>query len=573
MNAWTQQVSKYDRHDPAVDDESAVGRAKNHDIVIAMLDSFNETVRFIHTPSTGSAGTLTSEEILGVGAVFYRYEMRSQIPPPCLAVDCTIDVQNIVTRDEFDCGDSMHRQHRAVFSLDYRTDGVSKLLEEFDDKCNAAVIYSKRHHSDFPRDVWSSSKTMFGRKLTKWRCPHRGGPEGPPYKDGALGEQGGCLNVSPRSDPSDRYMATLEARRRLVSTICWHRRHHRTMLAQILYELRERAYRAAALFTVAERLRDSADVVRIARSLISGPTADPLTSIVSVGASEELGDALLPYLNEEMGAKLAQCNKVLHEWTRRFERHLKLRLDGSESSEWSDEVHKVEADGSYTMQRNRQIKVKPVLLRRFMQHLELPAGTEPPFLLQEVDVVYPNYEKLFNPTFSTTNVTLVFDDGSPVPCFGKPALRRHDRDGNGIPETPHAVASNVFPRRGLPVVIVSAKRLSRDFGKNTMFRLLIELFMKTDGSSKKAVLTATTPAFRVVGRIESEAAAAATKERNLVRSEAHVAHRAKVEATQPDTANHVLDENFTNLSAIAFHQLATESEDEDEALAEIAATL
>jgi hypothetical protein len=499
--------------------------------------------------------------------------MRSQIPPPCLAVDCTVDVQYIVIRDEIDCGDSMHRQHRAVFSLDYRTDGVSKLLEEFDDKCLAAMAYSKRQHSNFPRDVWSSSKTMFGRKLTKWRCPHRGGPEGPPYKDGALGEQGGCLNVSPRSDPSDRYMATLEARRRLVSTICWHRRHHRTMLAQILYELRERAYRAAALFTVAERLRDSADVVRVSRALITGPSADPLTSIVAVGASEELGDALLPYLNEETGAKLAQCNRVLYEWTKRFGRHLQLRLDGTESSDWSKEAHRVEADGSLTMQRGRQIKLKPMLFRRCMQHMMLPAGMSPPFLLQEIDIVYPNYENLFNSRFSTTNVTLVFEDGSPVPCFGTPALRRHDRDGNGIPETPHAVASNVFPRKGLPVVIVSAKRLSRDFGPNTMFRLLVEFFMKTDGSSKKAVLKATTPAFRVVGRIESDAAAAATKERNVVRSEAHVVHAAQVKATQPDTANHVLDTNFVNLAAIRFPDFADSDEDDSEALAELAATL
>mgnify|MGYP006123826941 FL=1 len=558
MLQWAQSVSKFDRNDPAVDDESAVGMAKNYDMVLSMLDSFNHAMRFIHTPNTAGAGTLTSEEILSVGAAIYRHEMRSQRPPPCLAVDCTIDVETNQIRDEVDCGDGIHRQHLAVFSLDFKTDGLCKLLGEFDDKCTAAVAYSKRQHSNFPRDVFASSKAMYGRKLAKWRCPHRGGPESPPYKDGALGEHGGCLNVSPRSDPSDRYQSTIEARRRLVSTICWHRRHHRAMLAQILYELRERAYRAAALFSVAERLRDSADVVRVSRALISGPTADPLTSIVAVGASEELGDALLPYLNEEMGAKIAQCNKVLYEWTRRFDRHLKLRLDGTESTDWSDDVHRVEADGTFTMQRGRQIKLKPILFRRFMTHMTLPAGMG--FFLQEIDIVYPNYESHFNPRLSSTNATLVFDDGqnTPVPCFGTPALRRHDRDGNGIRATPHAVSSNVFPRKGLPVLIVSAKRLSRDFGKDTKFRLLIEFFMRTDGSSRKAVLTAVTPAFRVVGRIESDAAAEATKERNVVRSEAHVAHRAKVKTTQPDTANHVLDQNFTNLSAL--HQLATDEE-------------
>jgi hypothetical protein len=573
MNHWLQTVPKYDRHDPAVDDETEAGRAKNYDLVIAILDSFNRAMRFVHTPNTASAGTLTSEDILSVGAAIYRHEMRSQRPPPCLAVDCTIDMEPGQIRDELDCSDSTHRQHLAVFSLDFKTDGVSRLLDEFDDKCKAAIAYSKRPHSDFPRDVFASSKTMYGRNLSKWRCPHRGGPSAPPYKDGALGELGGCLNVSPRSDPSDRYQSTIEAKRRLVSTICWHRRHHRTMLAQILYELRERAYRSAALYTVAERLRDSADVVRVSRALITGPSADPLTSIVAVGASEELGDALLPYLNEQTGAKLAQCNRVLYEWTKRFGRHLQFRLHGSETSDWSKEVHRIEADGTFTMQRGRQIKLKPMLFRRCMQHMMLPAGMSPSFLLQEIDVVYPTYETLFNPRFSSTQVTLVFEDGSPVPCFGKPALRRHDRDGNSVAETPHAVASNVFPRKSLPIVVVSAKRLSRDFGPNTMFRILVEFFMKTDGSSKKAVLKATTPAFRVVGRIESDAAAAATKERNVVRSEAHVAHAAQVKATQPDTANHVLDTNFVNLAAIRFPDFADSDEDDSEALAELAATL
>ena len=86
-----------------------------------------------------------------------------------------ITEEHSTVTEEVDCSDVLHRNYRAVFSLDHQTDGVMKLLEEFDSKCRAARAYGERTDSDFPRDTFSSSWLVAGRKLAKWRCPLRGG--------------------------------------------------------------------------------------------------------------------------------------------------------------------------------------------------------------------------------------------------------------------------------------------------------------------------------------------------------------------------------------------------------------
>lgn len=579
MNNWLQSQSRFERHDPPVDDETIDGRAANHKLVVDMLDSLNQMIPFSHQSTTASAGTLTGEEILAVSAVFYRDEMRSQIPPYCRAVDCTI--QNDQLRDELDCNDTMHRHHRATFTLAHMTDGVTELIKEFDNKLKAAVAYAKRPHSDFPRDAFSSSKAMYGRKLPKWRCPHRGGTNDL-YKDGAFGEQGGCLNVRPQSDPNDLYASTMEAKHRLVATICWHRRHHRAMLGQILFEMRERATRAAALFTVAERLKDAADVVRIERSLVTGPGRDPLTSIVSFGASEELGDALLPYLSAQMGSQLAMCNKPLYEWTKRFSRHLRLRLTdcGTNYGDWKNQAHRIEADGSLTMQKGMHIKVNPLIYRQFMTHFQLPPDHDPSFVLKDMDYAYPTHEAAFSEKFSQTTVSLVFDDDArtPVPCFGRPAIQRHDKSGVGHHRWSESTISHFFPRKSLPIIVVSAKRLSSEFkNKDQRFRLLIQVRMKLGKSPGFSTLAAETPPFRVVSRIESQEAARGTKDRNSIRAQAHNAHVAKVKATQPETSTDAAVANqmyVHDTPADNFDGFDSEQESLDgDALAELADSL
>lgn len=289
----------------------------------------------------------------------------------------------------------------------------------------------------------------------------------------------------------------------MISVICWFRRHSRPLTRNVLLAMRERAMRSASLYMTAERMRRASRVVARERALLA---QDSLTSIVTHGPSEELGDALWPYLPPEAGSRLMACSKALYSWGTRFNRGMHIRLMSEKGNTWSCEAHRMENDGSITMQRNRWIRVRPVFEHTFMTNVETG--------LEEGSFTHPKHGSCIDADLSTTHALLIFDDdGTEVPYFGKSALGRkaNGRDVDG--------GVSHFPRKMLPTLLLSAKRLSSDFGKtrDTKFRIVIEVNLVTKGYTEVTTYTAKTAPFRVVARIESEKAAAGTKERQMVR--------------------------------------------------------
>jgi len=142
---------------------------------------------------------------------------------------------------------------------------------------------------------------------------------------------------------------------------------------------------------------------------------------------------------------------------------------------------------------------------------------------------------------SSTRAALVFDDAerTPVPNFGRSALTRFDGRANRVGALGDKAVAH-FPKGRLPKIVVSTKHLSRDFPawkEDARFRIAVEVTIVAKGAHADAdaapvsYRTETEP-FRVVARIESPAAAAATKSRQQAYKAIDKRHRRRVRAAQ-----------------------------------------
>ena len=118
-------------------------------------------------------------------------------------------------------------------------------------------------------------------------------------------------------------------------------------------------------------------------------------------------------------------------------RQLKLRLIGvggedvpgfPDIGDFAQIAHRVEADGSYTMGKDVQIKFYPELYYEFMTHSELPPESKPPYLLRQQLHRQHKHGSAVDPKRSSVRAYLVLDDAerTPVPSHGSPVLVRHD---------------------------------------------------------------------------------------------------------------------------------------------------
>jgi len=568
---WLATAPRFQRgRDPEVDANDGPSMYRNYRLICLLIDSFNEYV--------GDA-TLTADELLSVNAAFYRYEMRNMPPPRTLGVDCTLNTEWNELRDVLVCDTSEMIGQRAVFSFDHRTDGIQVLLNEYD----ATLAFRRRldisHTDDLPRDTFADAKTIWKRAATKlgikWRTSLKGGTNRQRRYRKSLDNGQAAMNSldrPPCSDFDDRYESTMEARNRLVTILCWFRRHQPSFLPRILGAMRTRAVKASSLYVLAERFRNTARQVAAHRAHLPASQRDPLTSIVRDVGGEELGDVLWPYLPYEASTPLMACSKELHAWGLRFHRRMRLRLaDTSEDQrEWECEAHRCEADGSLTMQKNRQIKIKPLLEHRFMTHLPLPEGHDSQFLLEYRTHAHPTHGTAVDTTRSTTRAFLVFDDDSrtAVPCFGKPALKRWDGQGRLIGPWLDQIYAH-FPKGGLPTIVVSLSRLSSEFKRknigDTKFRIVVEVDLVHADSPADVVSDVTyvaeTAPFRVVARLESESAAQSSKERQAMHATEHAYHAQLVRDHQPSTATDVRDQNFDAMDFLDYDTLLADADE------------
>lgn len=519
MDEWMSALPRYNfREDFKPDDETPEGRLRNYRLVCRMIDSHVEhdvPVFPDGRPQWAPAGFqhLSGEEVLSVNGVFYRFEMHHRRPPACLGVDCTVQYEEHDVHDCVDCdGPYLRTQHRCAFTLEHATDGVALMLKEYDEHVTAMRDYATKSMLDcepLPRDWSIDSRELLGHaRVSRWRAP-----KVEPYADGVYGRDWrdwrGPLNTAP-SVPfdGDFHESSTEARHRLVATLCWFRRHQRSLLGPMISAMRKRAMLAALLYERAERMRDAATLVIAARAR----QPDVLTTLLRDGAGEEFGQALWPYLPPELGTPLMATCKTMHAFGLQHQRRLRLSLTNTcgEHGTWEREVHRIEPDGSMLMLKNRRIHLQPLLEHRFLTHVDLPKDETPCYLLEQRSHKHLTHGGAIDPARSTTRAFLVFDDRqrTPVGCFGSPALRRWD--GENCQVGPYLDQTYAyFPKRGLPKITVSANRLSSDFGKhgNTRFRIVVEVSLVHKDSPPDIICDVThvaeTPPFRVVARLES----------------------------------------------------------------------
>ena len=581
MDAWSRAMPRYnDRTDFKPDDETPEGVRQNYRLVCQLIDSQAEVNVDFNLP-VGSRqcgfydprfSRLSGEEVLNVNAVFYRFEMHHKRPPACLGVDCTVDYRESEIHEFIDCdGPYMRTQHRCAFTLQH-TDAecAGQLLETYDAQMRflrEADAANDMYQEPLPRDKSIVVRKLLGHKNVKqWRSPKPSR-----YLEGVYGADAstrptpGPLNTLPASDFRDVYGSTMEARRRLVATLCWFRRHRRFELGSMIFAMRRRAFLAAAAYDISELMREAATEVIAERAR----QPDVLTRILGEDESSEgLGQALWPYLPPEAGPLLMSTCKAMRAFGERHDRMLELTLTNTlgEYGPWEREAHRIEPDGSLSMLKNRRIRLQPLLQHRFLAHVELPGdgrrGLPPRSALEPVSHVHLTHGSAIDPNRSTTRVFLVFDDAgrTEVGCFGTPALRRFDGETQQV--GPYSdLTYNHFPRRQLPVITVSAHRLSSEFVKRkyARVRIAVEVSLVHKDSPPDVLSdvthTAWTPPFRVVARLESENAAAASRRRRAARKGDGARHVQLVRDNQPATAADMRDQNFDALSLLDYEPL------------------
>jgi hypothetical protein len=551
MNEWSARFPRWrHKHDAKPDDDTPEGALTNHRLICQILELHIETVPLAND-ALRALPPLSGEEVLDVNVAFYRYEMFSKSPPATLAIDCTVEYRDRELRDAFDCDSAKVRCHRAAFSLDYHTDGVARMLNEYDSLVDSMRAYSSDALTiePLPRDWCTDAKQLCGdrrKNVEKWRSPKKVFP----YNDGAHARTGrrlGCFDLAPKSAITDAPMESmLEARHRLVATLCWFRRHQRGLLPGMIAAMRQRALRSAQLYQATERMIDAARIVCNERQR----APDVLTALVNGSAGDELGQALWPYLPPEMGCPVMASCQTLYQWGERFQRCLSLRI---EEDAKKAVPHRVESDGSFTMLKNRRILLQPVLEHRFLMHQFFPPTHDPPFLLEQHTHSHPTHGSAIDVNRSTVRAFLVFDDAqrTEVPFCDQPPLRRLDGKGFQIGQNRDQTYAH-FPKGKLPLIVVAVNCLSKDFGKqtDTRFRIVIEVSLVTKDAPTdlvSEVMHATeTPPFRVVSRLESDKAAAASKARQANRRIADAYHLKLIRDHQPATstdAAHPDDDN------------------------------
>jgi len=550
MEEWSATLRRWEeRVDYKPDDETEAGMKANLELVCHLIDSL--TTHGLRLPRDCPEFDLEARDVLEVNVAFYRYEMFNVRPPPCLGVDSFPVHEGTSCRDQIDCDDPDMRRLRCSFSMDFLTDGIALMLKEYDEVAESMRAYSNRCvlSKPLPRDFCTLARkiqpprggaaakpvTDAAIRSGKWRtpkdvCPYAGGVYARTHD-----EDRGPLNVPASSVAQlDALLpSTAHARRRLVATLCWFRRHAKHQLEPMIVAMAERAIRSAELFELASRMRSAAELVAAERARRS---SDPFTLLVAGAASEELGEALWPYIPAAAGPALMQTCKALHGWGKRFRRALRLRLDRVVGHDFD------ETRNAWTALKGRRIALTPVIEFAFLEHWSLPTPRDAHgFVLKETAHPIETHGGAVDVERSSTRAALVFDDAerTPVPNFGRSALTRFDGRANRVGALGDKAVAH-FPKGRLPKIVVSTKHLSRDFPawkEDARFRIAVEVTIVAKGAHADAdaapvsYRTETEP-FRVVARIESPAAAAATKSRQQAYKAIDKRHRRRVRAAQ-----------------------------------------
>ena len=129
---------------------------------------------------------------------------------------------------------------------------AGQLLETYDAQMRflrEADATNDMYQEPLPRDKSIVVRKLLGHKNVKqWRSPKPSGISKACTGGRVLRPTPGPLNTLPASDFRDVYgSVTMEARRRLVATLCWFRRHQRFELGPMIFAMRRAALLGAGL--------------------------------------------------------------------------------------------------------------------------------------------------------------------------------------------------------------------------------------------------------------------------------------------------------------------------------------
>ena len=461
-----------------------------------------------------------------LNAAFYRYEMHNKRPPPSLCVDIPRYGMRLERTEPPVAFDAYNPERARIAHADLRDNSFDTIrcvtVREYD-----ALLAFVRHElpalerrkpsetgpGAFLRDINAEqdrvlrTPTASSRKNNPaWWCN--------PQRLLARVRNGDELlkafverHARPTVPFEQGRDSRVEALHRMLQVLSIHFLYERSAVYRALPLMRFRAHVMAFLRLRANRLRLTLQQLRL---VVRAPS--PFVRVVREGASDELGQALWPYVHwDDSHAIMCTC-KALHAWGREFSRQLQLRLVVNAAAEPVTAANLprsgTDPDGTPLLSITKTLKLGLEFYYEVDEHVDLapidwlqPSQTHANrrSTIQHVLRIVPNPGTNVVEECSALTVELVRDDrpdGPAVYAGVCEAAPRASSFVHALKRTRHTV-----------------HRTSREVGgsRDTKLRLRFTAHVATRSSLRRAKerdsrramaarYTALSPAFRVVAR-------------------------------------------------------------------------
>ena len=500
-------------------------------------------------------------EVLMLNAAFYRYEMHNKRPPPSLCVDIPRYGMRLERTEPPVAFDAYNPERARIAHADLRDNSFDTIrcvtVREYD-----ALLVFVRHElpalerrkpsetgpGAFLRDMNAEQdrvlqKPTASSRKTKpaWWC----NPQRLLARKRDVALQALITHNRRPSVPFEQGRdSRVEALHRMLQVLSLYFLYERSAVYRALPLMRFRAHVMAFLRLRANRLRLTLQQLR---PVVRAPS--PLVRVVREGASDELGQALWPYVHwDDSHAIMCTC-KTLHAWGREFSRQLQLRLVVNAAAEPVTAANLprsgTDPDGTPLLSITKTLKLGLEFYYEVDEHVDLapidwlqPSQTHANrrSTIQHVLRIVPNPGTNVVEECSALTVELVRDDRPDGPAVYA-----------GVCEAAPRVSSFVH---ALKRTRHSVHRTSREVGgsRDTKLRLRFTAHVATRSSLRRAKerdsrramaarYTALTPAFRVVVRYATARAREAERGRKQALAAARrAAGQAMVELAAQNSA-------------------------------------
>lgn len=540
-----------------------------------------------HGLPSASLHPVDATEVLMLNAAFYRYEMHNKRPPPSLCVDIPRYGMRLERTTPPVAFDAYNPERARIAHADLRDNAFDTIrcvtVREYD-----ALLVFVRHElpelerrkpsengtGAFLRDINAEQDRVLqtptaGSRKTKpeWWC-------NPQRLLARMRNEDASLKafVERHARPTVPFEqgrdSRVEALHRMLQVLSIHFSYERSAVHRALLLMRFRAHVMAFLRLRANRLRLTLQQLRL---VVRAPS--PLVRVVREGASDELGQALWPYVRwDDSHAIMCTC-KTLHAWGRQFSRQLQLRLVVNAAAEPVTAANLprsgTDPDGTPLLSVTKTLKLGLEFYYEVDEHVDEPPSDrlQPSqthanrrSTIQHVHRLVPNPGTNVVKECSALTVELVRDDRPDGPAVHA-----------GVCEVGTPVHSFVHE---LKRTRHSVHRTSREVGgsRDTKLRLRFTAHVATRSSlrrakerdSRRAMATryaALTPAFRVVARYATprareaergrkQALAAARRAAGQAMVELAAQNAARAHAPPPDPDPETLDPLALDVDAL-----------------------